>query len=161
MSAQPFVLERRQLVPGDLATVFAFFKDPHKLAEITPRWLNFRVTSATDAEVRRGTRMRYRIAWLGFPMRWESLVAEYEENARFADEMVAGPYRSWYHVHTFRAVAQGVEIADRVTYRLPFGPLGRMAHAILVRRQLHGIFDYRTRRIAKILGTVAGAGAPH
>jgi ligand-binding SRPBCC domain-containing protein len=154
VSAAGYVLERRQVVPGGLGDVFAFFRDPHNLAEITPRWLNFRVEEASDAEVRQGTRIRYRIAWLGLPMRWESVIQEYEENTRFADEMLVGPYRSWYHLHTFRAVPEGVELGDRVTYRLPFGPPGRAAHALLVRRQLRGIFDYRAKRIAEIFGKI-------
>ena len=145
-----FVLERRQEIRGDLAHVFSFFKDPHNLAKITPPWLRFRVQWATDAEVRRGTRIGYVIKWLGLPMRWESLIAEYEENERFVDEMLVGPYTRWYHTHTFRQVGGSVEVGDRVEYALPLGPLGRLAHAVLVGHQLRAIFDYREARIREL-----------
>ncbi len=150
MSGAGFVLERRQEVPGELAEVFAFFKDPHNLARITPPWLRFRVAHATDATVRRGTRIRYDIRWLGLPMRWESIISDYEENERFADEMLVGPYQRWYHTHTFRQLDGRVEMRDRVEYALPLGPLGRLAHAAIVRRQLQAIFDYREARIREI-----------
>jgi ligand-binding SRPBCC domain-containing protein len=152
MSSTPFLLERTQTVPSDLESVFAFFKDPRNLAEITPPWLRFRVVWASDPLVRRGTRIRYRIAWFGLPLRWESAIAQYDENLRFADEMIVGPYASWYHVHEFRPTTGGVEVSDRVEYRLPLGILGRLAHSVLVRRQLSGIFDYRAKRVAKIFG---------
>jgi ligand-binding SRPBCC domain-containing protein len=150
MSARGLVLERRQEVPGDLVHVFAFFKDPHNLARITPPWLRFQVAHTTDATVRRGTRIRYDIKWFGLPMRWESLISEYRENERFSDEMLIGPYARWYHTHTFEQLDGGVEMRDRVEYALPLGPLGRVAHAVMVARQLRAIFDYREVRIREI-----------
>jgi ligand-binding SRPBCC domain-containing protein len=145
-----FLLSRTQSVPADLDAVFAFFKDPHNLAQITPPWLNFQVRWASDVAVREGTRVRYRIRWLGLPLRWESRIDRYVENVCFADEMIVGPYKSWYHLHTFRPVVEGVQLSDRVEYALPLGPLGLAAHAVMVRRQLDAIFDYRARQISAI-----------
>ena len=39
---------------------------------------------------------------------------------------------------------------DHVEYELPFGLLGRIAHRLLVRRQLEQIFDYRRRVIGEM-----------
>lgn len=39
---------------------------------------------------------------------------------------------------------------DVVRYTLPFGVLGRMVHALKVRRDLRRIFDYRRRRICEL-----------
>ena len=136
-------LRRTQVVPGDLATVFAFFKDPRNLEAITPPWLRFRVVEATDDVVRAGTRIRYRLSLFGVPFGWTSRIAEYHENAGFADEQLRGPYRRWYHQHRFRAAPGGVEIEDVVDYELPLGILGRLAHALLVRHQLAAIFRHR------------------
>lgn len=138
-------LARSQLVGGTLDEVFAFFKDPRNLGTITPPWLGFRILGTTDAEVRVGTRIRYRLSLHGIPMRWESRIAEYTERVSFADEQLRGPYKRWYHRHLFRAVEGGVMIEDIVEYELPLGILGRIAHAIAVRRQLASIFDYRAR----------------
>ncbi len=154
-----FVLERRQRVPAPLQTVFAFFKDPYNLSTITPPWLHFQVRSATDNPVREGTRIRYRLRWHIFPMRWESRITEYREGEAFADEMLVGPYRSWYHRHRFRSVEGGVEVFDRVEYALRFGPLGRLAHALVVRKQLEEIFAYRARRIAALFAPPAATGS--
>lgn len=142
-----YQLRRQQTVGGDLADVFAFFKSPHNLEAITPPWLGFRVLDATDAEVRVGTRIRYTLRLHGIPVRWESRISEYVENGMFADEQLVGPYRSWYHRHLFRAVPGGVELEDIVEYRMPLGPLGQVAHALFVERQLRRIFDHRTRVI--------------
>jgi ligand-binding SRPBCC domain-containing protein len=68
------------------------------------------------------------------------------------DEMIVGPYRRWHHTHTFREVQGAVEVEDRVEYDLPAGPLGSLAHRVIVRRQLEAIFDYRTRQVERIFG---------
>jgi hypothetical protein len=136
-------------VGGALADVFAFFKSPHNLETLTPPWLGFRVLEASDPEVRQGTRIAYRLRLHGIPVRWESRIAEYVENDLFADEQIVGPYRSWYHRHLFRPAPGGVEIEDVVEYRMPFGLVGRAAHAVLVRRQLAQIFDFRAQVIGK------------
>lgn len=145
-----YQLRQTQLIRADLPTVFGFFKDPRNLEALTPPWLGFRVLDASSRVVAEGTRIRYRLRLHGIPLRWESRITEYEENARFADVMVTGPYRAWYHRHLFRAVPEGVEMEDVVDYALPFGPLGRLAHAVAVRRQLAAIFAYRRQRVDEL-----------
>ena len=142
-----YQLHRREVIPATLDQVFTFFKDPRNLEALTPPWLAFRILRSTDAEVKVGMRIRYRLRLHGIPVQWESRITEYVEGSHFADEQVSGPYRSWYHRHEFRTIAGGVEMTDRVDYTMPFGPIGRLAHAVAVRRQLRLIFDFRTRMI--------------
>ncbi|MEZ4586864.1 MAG: SRPBCC family protein [Gemmatimonadales bacterium] len=146
------VLERRQLVPGQIERVFEFFEDPYNLERITPPWLRFEVREASDARVREGTRIRYRLSWQGIPMRWESVITDYRDNREFVDEMTTGPYARWHHRHLFTPVEGGVEMRDVVSYRLPLGPIGALAHSLVVRRQLDAIFDYRRRAVAEVFG---------
>jgi hypothetical protein len=43
-------------------------------------------------------------------------------------------------------------MTDVVRYRLPFGVIGRVAHAFKVRRDVERIFDYRFQRIGEMFG---------
>ena len=156
-SAGGYRLHRRQREPAGQPEVFAFFADPLNLETITPPWLGFRIVEAGDRPVRLGTRIGYRLRLHGVPLRWTSRIAEHVEGEMFADEQLDGPYRRWYHHHHFRAVDGGVQIEDVVEYALPFGPLGRLVHAVAVRRQLTSIFDYRHRTIEQVFGRVPGA----
>jgi ligand-binding SRPBCC domain-containing protein len=59
------------------------------------------------------------------------------------------------HTHTFAPDGErAVVIGDSVRYALPLGPLGRLAHAAIVRRDLERIFDYRERVVAELLEPV-------
>ena len=152
-------LARTTILSGTLADVFAFFRNPRNLEAITPPWLGFRITDVSDDTVREGSRIRYRLSLHGIPISWESRIAEYVEGSHFADEQLAGPYSLWYHRHVFRAVPGGVEMTDDVQYRLPFGPLGRLAHWLVVRHQLSRIFDYRARAIRRLFPAQGGAAS--
>jgi ligand-binding SRPBCC domain-containing protein len=56
--------------------------------------------------------------------------------------------------HTFERaqLGGGTLVREMVTYELPFGPLGALAHTAFVRRDLDKIFDYRRDAVARILG---------
>jgi ligand-binding SRPBCC domain-containing protein len=138
-------------VPLPLEVVFKFFEDPHNLARITPPNLSFKVTTR-DVEMREGALIDYEIRWLRLPMRWRTRITLYQPPQSFQDEQLRGPYKLWRHHHGFREVNGAAVISDRVEYELPWGILGQMAHALIVGRQLRGIFAYRQRAIAAILG---------
>ena len=146
-----YTLKCELLAECPLEKVFSAFKDPYNLAKITPPWLNFQVTSKDRVEMRKGAEIDYVIRWLGLPIKWKTLIREYDPPSGFVDEQAKGPYRLWHHRHTFKDTGRGVLIGDHVDYALPLGVLGVMAHAAMVRNQLLEIFRYRQREIGKLL----------
>jgi ligand-binding SRPBCC domain-containing protein len=145
-----YVLESTMAAPISIRDAFAVFENPHNLARITPPWLGFEITSPGSIEMRVGAEITYRIRWLGIPLRWKTLISAYEPPFYFVDEQTAGPYKLWRHHHRFAPGAAGATVFDRVEYELPLGWLGRLAHWLIVRRQLEGIFAYRRRALAAL-----------
>jgi ligand-binding SRPBCC domain-containing protein len=141
-------LEREQVVPVPPAEAFEFFADAYNLEAITPAWLHFRVASPAPIAMGAGTLIRYRLRLHGVPVRWLTRIETWEPGHRFQDVQVRGPYRIWRHTHTFAPHEAGTTIRDRVDYALPLGPLGRLAHGVLVRRDLERIFDFRAVAVA-------------
>ena len=86
----------------------------------------------------------------GIPSTWVTEITQVLNNRLFVDEQRFGPYRFWHHQHHFRETEEGIEVRDLVHYSLPFGPLGKIAHAGLVKRRLEGIFDFRVKAIQAI-----------
>lgn len=145
-------LERTQTVLSPLPEVFPFFADARNLQELTPPSLAFTILSPLPIEMRPGAIIDYRIRLYGVPMKWRTVIEEYEPEHHFVDVQERGPYKTWRHLHTFRSVPGGTELGDVVEYELPLGPLGRIAHAALVRRQLDTIFAYRAEVMAARFG---------
>jgi len=76
--------------------------------------------------------------------RWVTEIKHIKAPYRFVDEQRLGPYRFWYHHHELREVPRGVR------YRLPFGPLGELVHALVIRRALERIFAHRHHRFTEL-----------
>jgi ligand-binding SRPBCC domain-containing protein len=153
-----FVLEREQWLPRPVDQVFAFFADAGNLETITPPWLRFRILSPGSIAMRPGTSISYRLRWHGLPIRWRTEIRSWDPPWEFSDVQAQGPYRLWHHSHRFAPANGGTLMRDEVRYALPFGALGRLVHAWLVKPDLEAIFNYRAARVAEILG--AGPGVP-
>jgi ligand-binding SRPBCC domain-containing protein len=151
-----YSLEQSQLIPAALPDVFAFFSEAGNLARITPPWLRFRIHGPLPA-IEAGARIEYRIRWLVFTLRWVTRITRFDPPREFQDVQEKGPYRTWIHTHAFAREKNAVRMTDRVEYALPFGLAGRLAHALIVRRQLEGIFEFRRRAVEDIFGRGSAA----
>jgi ligand-binding SRPBCC domain-containing protein len=143
-------LEMSAIVPLPRPHVFAFFAEAGNLARITPPQMGFQVLTPGPITIGEGTVIDYRVRVFGLPMRWRSLIRDWDPPNRFIDVQLRGPYKSWVHTHTFHDDPAGTLVGDSVQYEIPFGPLGACVHP-LVRRKLHQVFTYRQRAIAEII----------
>lgn len=145
-----YVVETRMWLARPRADVFAFFTDPTTVARVTPPRFRLRLLDPVRT-IGAGTVLDYRLTWFGVPVRWRAFIREYDPPFRFVDVQVRGPFARWEHRHRFLEEEGGTWVEDRVTYRLPLGPLGRAAHAVLVRRELSRMWIHRQRRIGELL----------
>jgi ligand-binding SRPBCC domain-containing protein len=145
-------LEQTQAVTASLAACWDFFSDPRNLARITPPELGFEVTSPLPPRMHAGLMIQYRVRPLfGIPLTWLTEITQVDEPHFFVDEQRIGPYRIWHHEHRFTDAGEGaVTMHDKVTYALPFGPFGEMAHPLLVAPRLRRIFDFRNEAVRKL-----------
>lgn len=141
-------LEKSITVNTDLDNCWDFFSNPANLEEITPEYMDFTIVDSDNKSMYPGQIIQYYVKpFLGMKMTWVTEITQVGENGFFIDEQRMGPYKFWHHKHYFRPVETGVEMTDVVHYALPYGLLGRLAHALFVKRQLQQIFDYRTQKI--------------
>ncbi len=146
-----YTLERKQMIFRPRAEVFSFFEKPENLAMITPPSMRFEILTPGPIKMATGTLIDYVIRIFGFRRRWTTLILMYDPPHEFIDVQLRGPYVFWRHTHYFDDVPGGTRVVDRVEYIVPYGLFGRLIHAILIRRQLNHIFDFRSRKIGEIL----------
>jgi uncharacterized protein (TIGR01777 family) len=140
--------QQGEIVAGSLDDVFAFFSDAGNLARITPPSMHFAMEDE-PARMGAGALIDYRLRVRGVPLRWRTMIAEWDPPHRFVDVQLHGPYALWRHTHRFDAVPGGVRIGDEVVYALPFAPFGNIA-APVVDADVRAIFAYRTAAISRI-----------
>ena len=143
-------LRREQRLDGSPADVFEFFADAGNLEAITPPWLGFEIVTPRPIEMGVGTVIEYRLRLHGLRLDWLTRIDVWEPGVRFVDQQMRGPYALWHHTHEFApAPGGGTIMRDAVRYALPLGPLGVIAHAAAVRRDLGRIFDYRAAEVSR------------
>jgi ligand-binding SRPBCC domain-containing protein len=145
-------LVREQELPGTPAEVFGLFADARNLEAITPPLLRFEVVTPGDIEMQVGTLITYRLRLRGVPISWLTSIQAWDPPHMFVDQQVRGPYAFWHHTHElFPSGSDGTRMRDTVRYAIGFGPLGELAHRLLVRRDLEAIFDFRREKVAELL----------
>lgn len=150
---KPYHLHHEQCVKRPLEEVFAFFENPLNLARITPDSVGFEILTPPPIVMKAGLVLDYTIRVFGMRVHWTTIITDYEPPHRFADVQLKGPYEFWHHTHSFKAVDGGTHMVDDVLYLVPFGPLGKIANSLLVKRQLKRIFDYRAAAIEKMFSS--------
>ena len=127
--------------------VFNFFSDAMQLERITPPLLRFSVLTPQPIQMRPGLLLDYRLQIRRIPIFWRTEISVWEPPFRFVDQQLRGPYKRWYHEHTFEEVDGQTIVRDEVHY-IPRG--GRLIHKFLVKPDLEKIFRFRQDKLSDI-----------
>ncbi len=156
------IFETEHWVPAPIERVCRFFSDPHNLTVISPPSSGAKLKSlhlvppalpfVDGAELLAGAGSRIVLSFRLLPyfrMRgsWTADIVDYHWLEHFRDVQVKGPFKKFEHTHSFiakqRNGASGTLVRDHVEYDVGFGPAGALANALLVRRMLSQMFEYR------------------
>ncbi|GAA4488053.1 SRPBCC family protein [Microbacterium panaciterrae] len=84
----------------------------------------------------------------GIRFRMTSLVFDVDAPHAFSDRQIRGPFAEFRHRHTFEPAPGGTLMRDEIVFRSPFGPLGRLVDAVIMRRHLIRLIDERNDVLA-------------
>ena len=143
-------LKRVMRVLAPLDKVFEYFNRPENLDELTPPFLRFSILTPPPMIMHNGAVFDYKIHLMGLPMRWSSIIAEYEPPHHFVDVQLRGPYSFWHHRHGFSQKEGCVEVTDDVHYEIGFSLIGQLVHALVIKRRLNTIFGYREKVVKEL-----------
>jgi ligand-binding SRPBCC domain-containing protein len=91
------------------------------------------ISGVTSGVMKLGDTVTWRARHFGVMFTMTSAITEYQPPQRFVDEQQHGPFRRWWHEHTFTALANGqTQMIDVVQFQSPFGLLGNMADRLVL-----------------------------
>ncbi|GAA1493903.1 SRPBCC family protein [Curtobacterium herbarum] len=124
------------------------------------------IAGTTDGLIGIGESVTWRARHFGIVWRMTNEITALEAPHAFVDEQVRGPFARFRHHHRFEATPTGTRMVDEITFRAPFGVLGRIAEGLVLRRYLMRLIRERNRLLAAELagprtgtGTGTGTGA--
>lgn len=146
-------IKRECILKISLDEAWDFFSNPNNLSKITPPKMNFRIKTELPNKVYSGMIIEYKISpVLKIDMGWVTEIKYVDEPYMFVDEQRFGPYKFWHHKHIFTEVKGGILMQDIVHYALPFGFIGKIVHALFVKREVEKIFEYRNKVLKELFG---------
>ena len=137
-----YELRARTVIDAPLDQTFAFFSKAANLGVITPAAMQCSI-QGQPPPMAAGALIDYRVCVGPRPVRWRTRITTWEPGRSFADLQEKGPYRFWWHNHTFQADGPRTVMEDRVYYTPPLGLVGRLANRVFIRSTLREIFQYR------------------
>jgi ligand-binding SRPBCC domain-containing protein len=140
-----------QYVNASIDECWEFFSSPRNLQKITPESMGFQITDFDEKNMYAGQIIQYKVSPLfRIKLPWVTEITIVKDRSYFIDEQRFGPYSLWHHKHFFEATANGLKMTDLVHYALPLGFLGRIMNALVVKKKLKEIFEYREQKVNEI-----------
>ena len=118
--------------------VWDFVSSPKNLKKITPEYMNFSIKSGSvNEKIYPGMIISYKVSpILRIPTSWVTEITHVKKNKIFVDEQRLGPYKIWHHEHLFVEKNDGVLMIDIISYKLPFGILGRIINYLFIKNKI-------------------------
>ena len=139
------VFARRSPMPAPADEVYAWHARPAAFLRLNPPWERIEVTGSEGTFGVDGHQVAFRAHSLGpFEGTWLVELSDFRPGRQFQYRQVKGPFPFWNHTH--RMIPDGPDrsfLENRIDYRLPLGPLGRLLFRGGVRRRLARMFAYR------------------
>lgn len=147
--------EKVTRLPVPARRAFDWHLHPGAFERLTPPWDPTKLLAFEG--VRDGEKVMLRVI-APWPRKWVAIHEDFIDGVQFKDRQARGPFPKWVHGHRFepapatasddpRALPSGSAgeclMRDSIQYRLPFGPLGVIAHALFMKRQINAMFDHR------------------
>ena len=144
-----FVFEQKQIINNKLDYIFPFFSKPENLSTITPNWLKFKIKTKPPLVMKNNAKFDYVIKFFGVPMKWTTVITDYNPPFMFEGTQTKGPYKLWVHTHSFSEENGKTIMHDCVEYDLYGGPLKYLINSLFVKKSINKIFAFRKEIIKK------------
>ncbi|MGM7667195.1 SRPBCC family protein [Microbacterium sp. A93] len=107
------------------------------------------IGGVTTGAIQLGETVTWRARHFGVWFTMTSQITEHEWPRRFVDEQIAGPFRSFRHVHEYRTVGRTAVMTDTITLASPV--FGRLAEKLVLVPYLRRLIRQRNRHLLAVL----------
>lgn len=141
-----FVLET--VIAAAPEAVFAASLDPALHVRSMAQYGETMVETPAGGAFAEGSTVTWRAKHFGIPFRLRSVVFDIDPPHRFCDRQLSGPFGAFLHEHVFEEHPRGTLMRDTVTFRSPFGPIGRLVDRVFMREYMRRLIAERNETLA-------------
>jgi ligand-binding SRPBCC domain-containing protein len=118
------------------------------------------VAGRTTGLIGLGEEVTWRARHFGVIHEHHSRIDACERPRHFRDVMVRGRFKRFAHDHYFTAQDGGTLMRDAIVFESPFGLLGRIVDALVLKRYLRRLIAERNRVVKEVAEGADAAGRP-
>lgn len=129
---------------------FDLMRDIRLHTEMTNQANETIVARVTDGMLGLGQTVTFEGTHFGVRQRLTVKVTKFDRPHLFVDEMTAGNFKSFRHVHEFSKLDGGTLMRDTVIWTSPFGILGVIVDKLLLKRHLRNLVQTRNAKLKEL-----------
>jgi uncharacterized protein len=142
------IFRHRAELDHSVEDVFAWHTRPGAFERLAPPWEEVRVRERHGG-IQPGGRVVLEVRKGPTSFTWTLEHTAFDQNRRFVDEQVSGPFSAWRHEHRFESLGSDrCAVEDLVDWEPPLGSLGGAFGSRFVESNLGRFFAFRSRRLA-------------
>lgn len=153
MGSGPSIYARSIEIAAPAERLYRFHLDTRNTPLISPDTATV-VAIAGRFPLEEGARVTLRVRQRPLPLAqtWVVRIDRLVEDRLVVDVAERSPFAEWRHEHRFEPLGDDRTLmSDIVTYRLPGGPLGRLADRLALRRRLDRTFEVRHAKTKRLM----------
>lgn len=140
-------IELQTIIKADIQIVFDLSRsiDLHKIS--TEHTNETAIAGRMSGLIELGESVTWRAKHFGIYQKLTSKITEYKSPTLFTDEMVSGVFKEFKHEHHFENRNGETVMIDYFDYAAPFGPIGRIADKIFLKKYMTELLQKRNQTI--------------
>ena len=108
------------------------------------------IAGRTNGLIELGETVTWRAKHFGIWQNLTSKITDFNSPVFFADEMVAGAFKSFRHEHYFTGDDKQTVMRDEFTFESPFGLLGKLANWLFLKKYMTNLLVKRNLVIKEV-----------
>jgi len=145
------VITLETMIHAPIETCFDLMRDVRIHTETTAETNELVVGAVTDGRLGLGQTVTFEGTHFGIRQRLTVKVVEFERPTLFVDEMIAGNFKAFKHIHEFFPVENGTSMKDTLIWTSPLGIIGRIVDKLLLESHLRRLVSVRNAKLKQIV----------
>ncbi len=112
------------------------------------------VPGRTSGLMEVGDLVTFEATHFGMRQRVTARITEMVRPNLFVDELVESAFHSLRHIHDFREIGGVTIMTDALEWRSPFGPLGVIADALVIKRHMRSFLERKQGNLKRMAEAV-------
>lgn len=139
------------VIKSDIKSVFDLSRNIDFHQKSTVHTNEEAIDGKTSGLIEMNESVTWRAKHFGIYQKFTSQITAFQSPLYFVDEMTKGAFKDFRHEHHFKSTALGTQMIDVLNFNSPFGLLGKIIDALVLKKYLKNLLISRNNMLKEEL----------